>query len=441
MRTGIKTFYKKLGSKIRYPVPILNHKRPGVFPEQGLPIIKNRLRAYSLTNFLKEEKIEGKLGTLYCKPHPIAIEVWEQLLEYNPNHLGNWSIKGIKGIQGTRAIERDLVWAMVKLLGGERKDWEGYMTTGGTESNLFCSWVGRKYLEQYARKSEICLLRTSLTHYSLIKSSDILGLNTQLVNLDSLSWGMDPEDLEKVVIRLKRRSFKAFLLPLTLGYTQTGTNDDFEALLNKTKILESKLKVKFFVWIDAALSGLVLPFVEKNFKPLANKSLGAFILDFHKFGFSPVGSGMVIYRGDLRQLIEKEIPYLDEKDNTLSGSRSGIAAVASWFVINSLGKKGFRRVIASCLKRKERFLNIVSNLGLKVEVITDKNSINLGLISKTKTPFSRKIKEKYGLVGGRTKIKFSSLGQTDLTIFKIYLMPHIKDELLDEFERDLKEEI
>ena len=440
MRTGIKTFSRNLGAKIRHPVPLLDQKSHGIFPEQGDTVLKNRLKAYSLANLLREEKIEEKLGTLHCKPHPIAIKVWQQLLEYNPNHLGNWSIKGIKGIQGTRAIEKDLISAMVGLLGGERRHWEGYVTTGGTESNLYCCWVGRKYLEQYAKKSEICLLRTSLSHYSLRKSADVLGLNCQLVNLNPLSWGMDPKDLEKVVIRLKRKSFKAFLLPLTLGYTQTGTNDDFEVLLEKTKVLESKLKVKFFVWIDAALSGLVLPFVEKNFKPLANKGLSAFFLDFHKFGFSPIGSGMVIYRGRLRKLIEKEIPYLDEKDNTLSGSRSGIATVAFWFVINTLGKQGFRLAVISCLKRKERFINIIHKSGLKAEVITNKYSINLGLISRTKTLFSAKMKEKYGLVEGGAKIKFEQGGQTDLKILKIYIMPHVNDELLDEFELDIAEE-
>ena len=120
---------------------------------------------------------------------------------------------------------------------------------------------------------------------------------------------------------------------------------DYEYITKIVEKIRKSLKVEFFLWIDAAFNGLVEPFLNSNFTPFKNAQIQTFSTDFHKYGFVPMPSGLILYRKSLRKLIERPIDYLKEKDNTLLGSRSGISPVGCWNVINALGKVGFKKII------------------------------------------------------------------------------------------------
>lgn len=58
---------------------------------------------------------------------------------------------------------------------------------------------------------------------------------------------------------------KAFLLPLTLGYTITGTDDDVKKICQiMTDFRKKHNDVDFFIWIDAAFSGISKIFFRKK---------------------------------------------------------------------------------------------------------------------------------------------------------------------------------
>jgi len=355
---------------------------------------------------LREQKKYRGLSHLVTFPEKIAIKVWQKILPYNPNNLGNWSIKEIKPDQETSVIERELIWQMIDLYGGSKNDLEGYVTSGGTESNIFSSWLGRKFFEsKNIKKEKIILVKTSLTHYSIEKAADIIGVETFITPLNEEDWKMDVNGLEKSIRELKKQGYKGFLMPLTLGYTLTGTFDPFEEICGVMRRLKKDFQdIEFFLWLDAAINGLIEPFLNESFKPFKHPEIKTFLTDFHKFGFTPIPAGIILYRKELRELIEKQIDYLSEKDNTLLGTRSGIAPVACWAIINYLGKNGFKKIILKRIKKKDDFIK--ENKDIKgIDFISCSHNLNCGILVK-KSFRDKKWVKKAGLNFREIEVKF-----------------------------------
>lgn len=417
MNAKLKKYYKRANWLIKHPDFLFERKELGKFPEKPSSYWKIKLQLYSLVNTLKELRLENKLGSLHCQPHTMSTMAWKKLLLYNPNNLGNWSLANEKEIlSGPPEAERGLIKAMVDLYGGSLNDWEGYITSGATEANIFSAWMGRKMFEKkYARK-QICLLTTNLAHNSVSKAADVVGVEPFNVGLDRKSWSMDLSSLEKTIKKLYKKHYRAFLIPLTLGYTQTGTNDDYQEIIKRLKQLERKSGIDVFIWLDAALNGLVLPFTSRGFFPLKNTKMNIICVDFHKAGMAPIPSGIVLYRKFLRKNIERSIPYINFRDSTLLGSRSGIPAVAIFSLINLLGKRGFKRIILQCQQNKEAFIKEVSQLFPRVEIVDDPRGISLGLVSKKK--LTNKFMKKYGLYAKKHRYKFTDKSEA-LYIYKV----------------------
>jgi histidine decarboxylase len=264
------------------------------------------------------------------------------------------------------------------------------------EGNIFSVWLGRKYLEQYTDRERICLLRNDLTHYSIRKATDVVGVKDFLIPFDDKSWSTSVIGLNKLVIQLYSKGLRGFLIPITLGYTVGGTNDDLKGIINCLTDIKTKYKdIHLFYWIDAALSGLVLPFIQKDFRPFNFPEIHTFIVDFHKFAGVPYPAGLILYRRSLRKLIEKDIPYIIQKDNTLLGSRSGIAAISIWTLINSYAFKGFKKEAEICIQRKNIFLDKLKRDYPDIKIRTNRYSVAACLIIKKSLPLD--LRQKFGM--------------------------------------------
>lgn len=376
---------------------------------------------FGLINKIKDQKNKLGIGHLVGYPHRYAVDIWKKLLPFSPNNLGNWSIKGIMLNQETAVIERQLIKQMTDLYHCDNDHLEGYVTSGATEANIFSAWIGRKYLlSKSINIKQIILVRTSLTHYSIEKTADIIGISTAKTALHDTSWNMDIGGFEKTVRKLAEKNYRGFLLPLTIGYTITGTSDPYKEICEKIDVLEKQLKVKFFVWIDAALNGLIEPFLDNKFRPFDHLQIQTLSTDFHKFGSAPIPSGIILYRKHLRQLIEKPIDYLDEKDNTLLGSRSGIAPVACWIIVNYLGRQFFTEKIQSCLKEKNKFINQMKAYK-SVRLINVSTSLNFALVQTGAKADLLKIENKYGLKFRKNTYLFVK-GNKSVNIAKAYFL-------------------
>lgn len=378
------------------------------FPHKGRGIFWIFQQLLFIVRELSKFKKNFGLGNLMTYPSWIATFCWRLLISYNPGNLGNWSIRGKHINNVTGIFEADVVAKMLDLYHADFKSFEGYFTSGATEANIFSAWLGRKYIQRaLGENTKIVLLKTDLTHYSLRKAADVVGVLTECVSVRDDWQGMDADALSFTLGKLYSQGVRGFLLPLTLGFTLTGTDDDVEAL---TKTVErfnkDRQDTRCFVWIDAALAGLVQPFTDASFSPLNNPHIQTIAIDFHKFWKVPLPSGLILYRKGLRALIEKPIDYLTEKDNTLLGSRTGISPVAVWSNIEYLGKDGFKGLVHRNVEKKRCFIEIYTRY-TDLEVITSSHNLSLAvLIHRRKKYWSEHFKTTYDILFKSVSIKF-----------------------------------
>ena len=101
-------------------------------------------------------------------------------LVQNPNHIGCHTIGESESFfAGTHELERDLIAICAEdILHGEVDGFDGYVAAGGTEANMQAIWIYRNYFQQEfnAKPSEIAIVCSIDSHYSMDKSSNVLGI-------------------------------------------------------------------------------------------------------------------------------------------------------------------------------------------------------------------------------------------------------------------------
>lgn len=413
-RTGIKIAYRKIKSFTRYPYKYVS--TPSIkFPEKGQGYLQNMLWLHTLINEVRDKHLEKTIGFLHNRPNSFALKVWQKIIYFNPNNLGVWSNKNINNLLGTEKSENELIAKMTNILGSDKNNWSGYTTTGATEANIFSAWIGRNYLKSKMSSGKICIVVNSLTHYSIKKAASIIDIPVFEIGIDRKKWTINPNILRNKIVELNKKGYKGFLIPITLGYTQTGTNDDYVTITKIIARLQKETDVLTFIWVDAAINGLVLPFTRNKFLPLRTSLIKTFILDFHKTGMCPIPSGLVLYRSSLVKYISQKVAYIDEGDNTLLGSRSGASPAAMLSVINSLGKNGLRKIIYKSIENKDDFISSLKAMKLNIEVINSKDGISGALVSNKKLP--EKFVNKYGLFAKKWTYFFENCSE-NLYIYK-----------------------
>lgn len=439
MRTGIKTFTRRAMYRVKNTHALHRGIIPHIFPEEPAQKDLVQVRLRKLQSELRMRKIEYNLGSLYTLPHSKATQAYKQFIDYNPGNLGSWS-DDASVTYTTTTFEYEVIHKMIDLYHGNHRALGGYITSGGTEGNIYALWLGRSYLEQWCEISRISLLTASLTHYSISKAARLCNISEHYIPLNKHTWNIDVTSFESTARSLYAKGYRGFIVPLTLGYTSTGTSDDVDGITKAATACERALPgVKFYFWIDAAYNGLIYPFLSKEFKPFASPYVHAFVVDFQKLGLVPYPAGVVLYRRKLRVLVEKPIDYLEEIDATLLGSRSGIPAISIWMMIHSFGKSGYRKMIMRQTSNKEYLIQKLKSLRRHVEIIVEQDSLSLGVIfhdlKNNRLPVW--IEEKYSLYLGHLMVLFAPYERKEIRIYKIFFLPHLKRRVVSEFMRDV----
>ena len=429
MKTGLKDLSKKiLASLADTGVPL------DVFPKAQSSRFQLALRFMNIQNSIKRNNIRYNLGALYTKPHSYLAKIYGSFLSLNPNHLGNWSITS--HLYDTQQLEHEAIHKMIDLYNAKNTHLEGYITSGATEGNIFSAWVGRSYLSHFSDIKRIVLLTTHLTHYSVRKAGNICGIPQHFVPLNPITWGMDKNGLLLCVSRLYKQGIRGYLIPLTIGYTSTGTRDDILEIDQTISIMEKKYpNSHFYVWIDAALNGLIEPFVNTSFSPFFSTRIQTVVVDFHKFGLVPYSAGIILYRKHLRRCIEQPIEYLRVSDNTLLGSRSGAAAASIWAAIHFFGKKGYTKMIQEQMQNKQYFIEQLRKHIPSAKLLNTDKSLTCGVIFSTlkNKRLPKHIEDKYWLHPAITTIQFHPNKIKKHTIYKFFFLPHIRKRIITEF--------
>lgn len=298
-------------------------------------------------------KLDGKVfneEAQFLKDAPIL-----QTYVANPNHIGCHTFgTSEKAFRGTQEIEREVLNVLaVDVFKAEPNSFDGYIAPGGTEANIQAIWMYRNYFMNKLNTSlsEIAIIASEDTHYSIPKAANVLMLDWLKIPVDFETRTIDIFALENSIINAKKRGKKYFIVVSNMGTTMFGAIDNPN---DYAEILE-KHDLKYKLHIDAAYGGFVYPFSNKtseiNFE---NPKISSITIDAHKMLQAPYGTGVFICRkGLIENVLTKEAEYVEGMDLTLCGSRSGANAVAVWMILFTYGPFGWCEKIRILQMRTE----------------------------------------------------------------------------------------
>ena len=273
-----------------------------------------------------------------------------RFLQFSINNVGD-PFAGSNYRLNTHAFEREVVEEFAKLTRAPQDGWWGYVTSGGTEGNMYGLYVARELYPE-----GICYFSED-THYSVAK---ILRLqHTRNIMLKAQPDGqMDYEDLRES-LRIHRDTPP--IIFANIGTTMTGAIDDLgkiRAILNDLAIHDA------YIHADAALSGVILPFVEKPQAWDFADGADSISISGHKLMGSPLPCGVVLARKKNVDRIARSIEYVGVLDTTIAGSRNAVSPLLLWYRLRSLRPHGMRDMVGECLHRAAQAVEKLNAVGI-----------------------------------------------------------------------------
>ena len=348
----------------------------------------------------------------------------------NPNHIGCHTFgTSEKAFSGTQEIEREVLDVLaVDIFKAQPNSYDGYIAPGGTEANLQAIWMYRNYFinKLNASLSEISIIASEDTHYSIPKASNVLMLDWLKIPVDFETRTINQSSLEDIIINAKKQGKKYFIVVSNMGTTMFGAIDNPNIYI---EILE-KHNLNYKLHIDAAYGGFVYPFSNKNSEiNFENPKINSITIDAHKMLQAPYGTGVFIcQKGLIENVLTKEAEYVEGMDLTLCGSRSGANAIAVWMILFTYGPFLLYEKIRILQMRTEWLCEQLDALNMKYfrEPFMNIVTIQAGYI----TP---ELVKKFDLVPQ----KHDDTNQW----YKIVIMDHVEIEHLMTFITDLKSTI
>ena len=327
-------------------------------------------------------------------------------LDYPLNNVGDPFVSSNFTLN-THAIEREVINIFQNLTGADPKETWGYCTNGGTEGNMYGLFLAR---EVYPKG---IVYFSEETHYSVNKI--IKCLNIDSVQVKATPEGeMDLEHLNQLLIKNKD---KPAIMVCNVGTTMTGAIDNLEGIkksLKKNGIDES------YIHADAALSGMILPFVKKPGAWSFRSGVDSISVSGHKMIGSPIPCGIVLAKSKNIGHISQEVEYVGSKDTTIPGSRNAISPVFLWYQLKKLGFEGFQNMIKDCFDVSDFAIKMFKAYGMKAW--RHNNSLTVVF----KRPSQSLIKKWQLAVKGETA--------------HIITMPHVTKKKIVQFVKEIAED-
>ncbi|KAK7391273.1 hypothetical protein VNO78_19687 [Psophocarpus tetragonolobus] len=237
----------------------------------------------------------------------------------------------------------------------KKNEYWGYVTTGGTESNLHGILVGREQLPNGI------LYTSQESHYSIFKISKMYRM--QCVKVSTLVSGeIDCVNLKSLLLENKG---KPAIINLNIGTTMTGAIDDLDLVIQTLKEC-GFTEDRFYIHCDGALFGMMLPFVKQAPKITFKKSIGSVTISGHKFLGCPIPCGVVITRLEYINALSKDIEIIASRDATITGSRSGHAPIFIWYALKKKGLIGLQNEVQQCIMNSHYLKNRLHDVGIGV---------------------------------------------------------------------------
>ena len=346
----------------------------------------------------------------------------------NPNHIGCHTYGSSESaFKGTQEIEREVLQVLaVDIFKMEDEKFDGYIAPGGTEANIQAIWVFRNlYNHKFdAKNSEIAILASEDTHYSIPKASNILSLGLLSIPVKFENRTIDPVALETIVKKAVSEGKKYFIVIANMATTMFGSVDDPDVY---TDLLE-RLNLEYKLHIDGAYGGFVYPFSNLQSKiNFSNPKVSSITVDAHKMLQAPYGTGVYISRkGLIENVLTKEAEYVEGMDLTLCGSRSGANAIAVYMILFTYGPYGWYEKISVLLMRTNWFCKQLDQMS--IPYFRDEH---MNIVTLYSSHIPKDIAEKFDLVPEQHN--------ENNKWYKVVIMDHVEIDSLLQLIDALKE--
>lgn len=152
----------------------------------------------------------------------------------------------------------------------------------------------------------------------------------------------------------------------------TGAVDDIGQI---NKIFDDMALTQHYIHGDAALNGMILPFVPDPKPYRFSDGVDSLSVSGHKLIGSPIPSGIVLARKQNVDRIARSIEYVGALDTTLTGSRNALSPLYLWYAIKRYGRQGFADIVHRSLELADYAIAKFKEAG--IEAWRNPNSITV----------------------------------------------------------------
>lgn len=262
-----------------------------------------------------------------------------------------------------RQMETEIVSMTAAMLNGN-EDVVGFVTSGGTESNLMAVKTFRdmaKKTRPYMKIPEIVAPTT--VHPTIDKAAHYFGLKVVHTPVGA-DFKADVQAMKEAI------NENTVMLVASAPQFAHGIIDPVE------EIAELALSKGIPLHVDACFGGFMLPWVEKlgyNVPPFDFRLPGVMSMsaDVHKYGYSVKGSSVIMYRNsDIRKhqiYTYAEWPGGLYGSPSMAGTRGGGSIAAAWVSMRALGVDGYTTKAKDLMETTDKLKKGIAEIdGLKI---------------------------------------------------------------------------
>ena len=289
--------------------------------------------------------------------------ILERFMRFSINNCGDWA-EYCNYLLNSFEFEKDVMEYFAQLFKIPFEESWGYVTNGGTEGNMFGCYLGRELFPDGT------LYYSKDTHYSVAKIVKLLRIKSRVVESQP-NGEMDYDDLmHKIATDGERHP----IIFANIGTTVRGAVDNIAIIQQRLK--EAGIaREDYYLHADAALSGMILPFVDEPQPFTFADGIDSIGVSGHKMIGCPIPCGIVVARRKNVDLISVEIDYISAHDKTITGSRNGHTPLMMWEAVRSHTLADWQRRIRHCLDIAQYAVDRFQAAG--VNAWRNKNSITV----------------------------------------------------------------
>jgi tyrosine decarboxylase/aspartate 1-decarboxylase len=317
---------------------------------------------------------------------------------------------------GTKEMEDKVVRMLGGLLGNGNAF--GYISTGGTESNI----QAIRAIRNRKRKeglSDMNIIVPETAHFSFDKIADLLSIEVQKASVD--------EEL-----RVDVNSVEHLINDQTIGIVGIAGTTEFGQIDPIKELSDIATDKDLFLLVDAAFGGFVIPFLEEHYEfDFSLDGVSAISIDPHKMGMSTIASGCILFREEsyLDELVVAT-PYLTTREQcSLTGTRSGASAAATYAVLKYLGKEGLKTIVDECMRLTRLLVRGTKRLGIFPVIEPVMNVVTLSFPEAEVDRVANALEER------RWRVSITRQPKS----LRLVIMPHVDEETIKLFLEDLED--